>query len=341
MMKAYQYAAYGGPEVMKLVDTAIPSVPANAVRIKVHALSFNPIDFKRRSGALKAVAPDTFPVILGYDAAGVVDSVGTGVTKFKVGDPVYTRIGKNFPCQGTAAEFTLAAEDMVAPKPTNMSFEEAAAVPLAALTALQMLRRAGFKSGDKVFITAGAGGVGHYAIQLAKLMGASFIASTASAAKHPLVKSLGADEVIDYKTAKYTDAYADRRFDVALDMTNEVVDICKITKKGGTIVSVVGGLNTDTFLHAQLPAPGFIVKAFLWFTYRGQYSAASSAGVTLFGLLLRPNADDLEELTKYIESGKVKSIIKDNVFNGMDSCPEAMKLVESGRATGKVVVKLV
>jgi NADPH:quinone reductase-like Zn-dependent oxidoreductase len=175
-MKAFVYKSHGDASVMHLAaDVPIPEMSLlgdHAVRIKVHAASLNPIDYKRRNGDLKAIkAEKKFPVVLGYDAAGIVDSVGTKVTSLKVGDAVYTRIAGKEDSIGTLAEYTLTTEDKVAIKPRSLSFEEAAAIPLAAVTALQMLRKAGFKAGDSVFINAAAGGVGHFAGQIAKALG--------------------------------------------------------------------------------------------------------------------------------------------------------------------------
>jgi len=349
-MRAYLYRSYGGPDVMQLATVPVPSAaPKSGYLIKIHAFSFNPIDFKRRSGALKALRPDTFPVILGYDASGTVEAVGEGASKFKVGDEVYLRIGQEFSQQGTAAEYTIALEKYVAAKPSNMSHEEAAAVPLAAVTALQMLRRAGFKAGDKVFISGGAGGVGTYAIQIAKALGASLVATSASSAKIPLLQSLGADEVVDYKTTKFAEVYKDRRFDIALDMTAECLDLFKVVKPGGSVASVVIAFSKESWTEAgkqgpgceDLPSPGLFVRLFLWLSSRSLYNAASSASLSLYGVLLQPNALDLEELTKLVETGKLRSIIKDQVFTGVDASPEAFKLCESGRATGKIIVKVV
>lgn len=339
-MKAFQYTKYGGPEVAELATVPVPDAPAGGYRIKVHAFSFNPIDFKRRGGIMKAVAPDTFPVVFGYDASGVVDAVGKGATKFQVGDEVYVRIGRQYPSQGTAAEYTIADEDVVAAKPPTFSHEEAAAVPLAAKTALQMLRKAGMKEGDKVFISGGAGGVGHYAIQLARALGASFVASTASEKKRDLVKELGCDEVVDYKKEKFTEVYSDRRFDVGLDMTGESSEIAKVVKPGTTVITVVEGVSAETLQDAGLK-PNLIVRLFLWFQNRSLYKAVEATGAKLYALLLRPNAKDLEEISTYIAAGQFKSIIKDQVFEGIDTAADALKLVESGRATGKVVVKVV
>jgi NADPH:quinone reductase-like Zn-dependent oxidoreductase len=198
------------------------SVPS-AAGVFLQACSFNPIDFKRRQGDLKALRPEkAFPVVTGYDGAGVIEAVGDGVSHLQIGDEVYTRVVHD--TQGTAAEYCLSYGTVTALKPRSFSFEEAAAVPLAAMTALQMLRKAKFARGHKVpllhppvadckpladsmvlpvavwcaqvFVAAGAGGVGHYAIQIAKAMGAAHVVTTASGPKIELVKSLGADTVV-------------------------------------------------------------------------------------------------------------------------------------------------
>eukprot|EP00756_Hemistasia_phaeocysticola_P037917 Hpha_TRINITY_DN16728_c0_g2::TRINITY_DN16728_c0_g2_i1::g.78343::m.78343 len=339
-MQVFQYTKYGGPEVMEMGTAPVPDAPAGGYRVKVHAFSFNPIDYKRRGGVMKALLPDTFPVIMGYDASGVVDAVGEGATKFKVGDEVYVRIGREYPSQGTAAEYTIVSEEVIAAKPPTFSHEEAAAVPLAGQTALQMLRRAGIKQGDKVFISGGAGGVGHYAIQLAKIYGASLVVSTASEHKHDLLKELGCDEVVDYKKQKFAEVYSDRRFDVGLDMTGESDEIAKVVKPGVTVISVVHGFSTETLRDAGLQ-PNLIVRFFVWLGNRSFHNAAEKNGAKLYSLLLRPNAKDLEEISGYIAEGKFRSIIKDQVFEGIQATPEAFKLCESGRATGKLAVKVV
>lgn len=175
----------------------IPSPTATQVRIKVQAASINP------DGKMKAIQKEAFPVIIGYDASGVVDAVGASVTKFKVGDVVFARTTVS--TSGTCAEFCVSEEATVAMKPTTMSVNDAAAIPLAAMTALQMLRKGNMQAGDKVFINAGAGGVGHFAVQIAKAMGAACVVASASAPKHTFLKSIGADEVVDYKNENYTD----------------------------------------------------------------------------------------------------------------------------------------
>ncbi|GAX81715.1 hypothetical protein CEUSTIGMA_g9143.t1 [Chlamydomonas eustigma] len=339
-MRAYAYAAHGAANVATLQNVPIPDPPASSstLQIKVNACSFNPIDYKRRSGALKMIFPEKYwPVTLAYDVCGVVTKAGDKVTKFKVGDTVYGRVSTAYPNIGTCAEYTLATEDVLSFKPQKMTSEEAAAVPLACLTAFQMLRKAGFKQGDHILITAGAGGVGHYAIQLAKALGASKITATASAPKHELLKSLGCDEVIDYKSQDITKLFKARPFDIGLDNSAESAKLIKVVKEGGSVVSVVEGINSQT-VREMGGNPSFLIGWILYFMTRSLYNAASKARVSYSFMRLQTNSKDLDEISALIEAGKLRSVIK--VFDGIEKAPYALAEVEGGRATGKMVVKI-
>jgi len=334
-MKALVFKAYGGPEVQAVMEVPKPKSPqAGELLVKMKACSFNPIDFKRRGGLMKMISPETkWPVIMGYDGSGIVEEVGSGVTRFKPGDEIYCRDKTH----GTACEYAIVLDNITARKPVGISFEEAAALPLAALTALQMLRKANFKAGDKIFVSVGAGGVGHFAIQLARAKGASHITSSASGPKVEIVKGLGADHVFDYKSDKIETLPKD--FDVVLDMAGEVEKLMPLLKPGGSIVSVTQAFNSTTFEDVGIPV-NFIVRTYLWFTSRSLYNMAYYANVNLAGLLLRPNKEDLEELTQLVEARKLRVILTDNVFQGLDKAPEAMAKLESGRVTGKVAVTI-
>lgn len=339
-MKAFAYTKYGNQS--SILDINIPEVSQDSVLIKISACSFNPIDYKRRDGALKALFPEKiWPVVLGYDGAGVIERVGKGVTKFKEGDEVYTRIGTNYPNYGTAAEFTVVHVDFVALKPKSASMSEAAAIPLAGVTALQMLRRSNFKAGDSVFITGGAGGVGHYAIQLAKILGASRIVATASSTKLPLLTELGATETTDYKTRNYVEEFSSSRpFDIGLDTIGESMNLLKIVKPGGFVISVVDGLTGDSFTSAGLPEIGIFLRGVLWYLLGSNkyWNFAKKQKVNFNSIFLKPNSEDLDTLTQYVDEKKLKSII--TVYEGIQKAPEAMAFLETGRATGKVVVTL-
>jgi NADPH:quinone reductase-like Zn-dependent oxidoreductase len=202
---------------------------------------------------------------------------------------------------------------------------------------MQMLRKANFKAGDSVFITAGAGGVGIFLLQFCRNGGASKVVTTASSAKHELVKSLGATECVDYKTEDYKKKYADRPFDIAFDLTHESIPLCSVVKEGGVIVSIVQGFNDATFTDIGMSI-GSVVSWFLYFSNWSLSSATKAAKVSHHGLLLSPNAKDLLELNKDIDAGKMKTVI--NVFEGIEKSIEAVAMLESGRTTGKVVIKI-
>src|SRR6478609_4941697 len=217
-MKAVLCEQYGGPEVLQMADDLpMPRVGPNGVLVQVRATSVNPVDWKLREGLLDAVRPVVFPVIWGCDLSGVVAEVGPSVTLFKPGDEVYGfkdgYVAKTY--RGTYAEYVVAPEKALAKKPKNLSHEEAAAVPLAALTAWQALLNQGrLKAGQRVLIHAGAGGVGVMAIQIAKAFGA-YVAATASTRNQELLRELGADQPIDYTKQDFV--RTDQKFDLVLD----------------------------------------------------------------------------------------------------------------------------
>ena len=226
---------------------------------------------------------------------------------------------------------------MTALKPSSLTFAEAAAVPLAALTALQALRKANFKPGDKVFVGAGAGGVGHFAVQIAKALGASSVTSTASGSKMDVVRGLGADVVLDYRNQPLSSLPHD--FDVALDMVNEVAQLIPLVKPGGSIVSVSQAMTTQTFADAGITV-GYIVSIFMWFTSRSLYAQAAKANVRLSSLFMRATREDLETLSTMFDAGQLKVLVQDNVFNGIGQAPQALAKLEAGRVLGKVTVVL-
>src|SRR6185295_15021675 len=212
-MKAFTVKRYGKKEKLQLTEIAEPVVKENDVLVQVHAAGVNLLDSKIKGGEFKLILPYKPPFALGHDVAGVVTKVGSGVSKFKVGDEVYARPADHR--IGTFAEFISINENDVAIKPKNLSMEEAASIPLVGLTAWQALvEKANLKKGQKVFIQAGSGGVGTFAIQLAKHLGAT-VATTTSAANIDLVKRLGADIVIDYKKENFETTLKD--YDVILN----------------------------------------------------------------------------------------------------------------------------
>jgi NADPH:quinone reductase-like Zn-dependent oxidoreductase len=194
-MKAVYYTQWGSSDVLQYGEVATPTPAANELLVAVRAAGVNPVDWKVREGYLKDFMPSEFPIITGWDAAGVVTAVGAGVTGFAVGDEVYGYVRKPLIKDGTFAEFVVASPDYFGKKPANVSFEEAGALPLVGLTALQSLQAAGLKSGETVLVHAAAGGVGHVAVQIAKAMGAARVIGTASERNHDYLRSLGVEPV--------------------------------------------------------------------------------------------------------------------------------------------------
>ena len=237
-MKAYSISKYSKTDKLELVTLPMPGISADEVLVEVHASSINLLDSKIKSGEFKLILPYTFPLVLGHDVAGIVTKVGSAVTRFKVGDEVYSR-PSDFKI-GTFAEFISINQRDLAMKPKNITMEEAASIPLVALTVWQaFLEVAQLKKGQKVFIQAGSGGVGTIAIQLAKYLGAT-VATTTSEKNSDLVKSLGADTVIDYKTQDFENIL--KEYDLVLNSQDEktLEKSLHVTRAGGKVVSISG-----------------------------------------------------------------------------------------------------
>ena len=331
-MKAVVATRYGGPEVLAIVERPAPEVGPKDVLIDVRAASLNPLDFKVRDGKTKLVLPLKPPVALGCDVAGVVAAVGAQVTKFAAGDEVYARLEKLR--MGGLAEQVSAGEQVVARKPARASFEEAASIPLAALTSLQALREcAQATAGQRVLIHAGSGGVGSLAFQIAKIMGLH-VTTTTSTKNIELVRSLGADEVIDY-TVEAVDAKP-HDFDAVFDTLGPASELASIraTKRGGVVVGV-GGLPDAVFAKEWLP--GFTRPA-LWLMTGKRRRAAAKAGVRFVYLFMRPDGDQLAELAGWIDAGKLKPLIHKTY--PFAEVAEAFAELERGRARGKIVVTI-
>lgn len=332
-MKAYIIKKYSKKEPLQLSDVPVPQVKDNDVLIEVHATGLNLLDAKIKSGEFKLILSYKLPLVLGHDVAGVVSKVGKNVKKFKVGDEVYSRPA-DFHI-GTFAEFIAINEKDVAFKPKNLTMEEAASVPLVALTAWQALvEKANLKKGQKVFIQAGSGGVGTIAIQLAKHLGA-IVATTASEKSFALLKTLGADILIDYKTQDFEDLLKD--YDAVLNSqdTKTLEKSIRILKSGGKAISI-SGPPTPTFAK-EAGVPWF-VKIILKFISSGIRKKARKQNVDYTFLFMRAHGEQLGKITTLIESGDINPII-DKVFP-FEQTNEALAYVESGRAKGKVVVKV-
>lgn len=304
-MKAATIAGYEAPVTIIEIDK--PVLKNDSVLIKVHAASLNPIDSILRSGVMKEMMPLSFPHVMAYDVAGEVVEVGEDVSTFKIGDAVFAR--PNQEDAGAIAEFARVKEGELALTPANISYAQAATVPLAGLTAWQALFTKGnLKKGDKVLIHAGSGGVGTLAIQIAKHFGA-YVATTVSPRNFDLVKKLGADEVIDYKTQKFEDELSD--YDLVIDMIGgETLNRSfKVLKKGGVLVSIKGQ-DTDKF------APEHDVR-FEWF-------------------FMEPDGAMLAELGDLIKDGIVTTVI-DSTYP-MAQVAEAYDSLNEGHAVGKIVI---
>jgi NADPH:quinone reductase-like Zn-dependent oxidoreductase len=328
-MQAVVAERYGGPDAIAIVDRKQPAVGPRDVRIAVRAASLNPLDFKIRDGKLKLVLTVKPPIALGCDVAGVVDAVGAEVTKFRVGDEVFARLEKNR--MGGLAEQVCADEKVVAKKPVRASFEEAAAVPLAGLTALQALREAaGLVAGQRVLVQAGAGGVGTLAIQIAKIL-KLHVTTTTSTKNIDFVRSLGADAVVDYAKNEPLPTELDAVFDTL--GTTELASIAA-TKRGGVVVGI-GGLPDGDFAREWLPA---FVRPALWLMTGKRRRAAARAGVRFRYLYMRPDGAELAELASWIDAGTLKPILH-RTFP-LTEIREAFAELERGRARGKIVVTI-
>ena len=332
-MKVFVADRYGKQERLRAADVPEPDVGDNDVLIQVHATAVNQLDSKLRNGEFKLILPYRPPFILGHDVAGVVVRVGPRVRQFKVGDEVYAR-PDDFRI-GTFAELIAVKEDSVAIKPKNITMEEAASIPLVGLTAWQALvEKARLKKGQKVFIQAGSGGVGTFAIQLAKHLGAT-VATTTSAGNMALVKSLGADVVIDYKQ----DAFEERLngYDVVLNSQDgkTLAKSLGVLQAGGHLISISG--PPDPQFAEDTKAP-WLVKQVMRALSRGTRRQAQRLKVSYTFLFMKASGSQLRQITPLIESGAIRPVI-DKVFP-FESTNEAMAYVESGRAKGKVVIKV-
>jgi len=322
-----------GKVPMHLAEMPTPEIGEYEVLAEIHAASINPIDFKIRDGKVKLLVKYKMPLILGNDFSGVIAKVGAKVTRFKAGDEIYARPRKSK--IGTFAEYIAIHEDDIALKPKNLSFEEAASIPLVGLTSYQALTDIlQLKKGKKILIQAGAGGVGTFAIQLAKLMGAT-VATTASEAGANLVKSLGADEIINYKTEKFEEIL--KNYDAVFDtLGGEILEKSfGIIKDGGKLVSVSGLPNAR---FGKEYGSGFF-KTLLFSAASHKLTVLEKKhNVQYTFLFMKPSGEQLRIIANFIETGKIKPII-DKVFSFKDA-QKAMEYAESGRAKGKIILKI-
>jgi NADPH:quinone reductase-like Zn-dependent oxidoreductase len=330
-MKAFLIDSYAKGGALRLGDSPEPVLRANDVMVEVYAAGVNVLDSKIRNGEFKLILPYRFPLVLGNDVAGIVIKVGANARKFKVGDEVYAR-----PSQdriGAFAEYIAIDEADVALKPKNLTMEEAASVPLVALTAWQVLvERANLKKGQKVLIHAGSGGVGTVAIQLAKHLGAH-VATTTSTANIALVKSLGADVVVDYKKDAFETVL--RGYDVVLNSLGKdtLEKSVEVLKAGGKLISISGPPDRD---FAIANGSGWLLQQLMRLLSGRINRKTKHRGINYSFLFMTANGEQLGKITDLIEAGIIRPIV-DRVFP-FDRTNDALAYIETGRAKGKVVV---
>ncbi|TVP57571.1 MAG: NAD(P)-dependent alcohol dehydrogenase [Nodularia sp. (in: Bacteria)] len=310
-MKAVVIRRYGSAEVLQYEDVAQPQIQPNQLLVKVHASSVNPVDWKIRQGMLSLLTGNQFPLILGFDIAGEVVAVGSQVRRFQPGDAVYG--GTSFP-GGAYAEFAAVPENLIAPKPKNLTYEEAATVPLAALTALQALRDQGnIKSSQTVLINGAAGGVGMFAVQIAKALGTE-VTGVCSSKNLEFVKSLGADRVIDYTQEDFTENAG--QYDIIFDAVGKrSLSNCKRV------------LTPNGIYISTLPTPEVLIQSVLTAFLPGQKAKF---------VIERPNTEDLVYLKELIEAGKMRTVI-DRSFP-LAELAAAHSYSESERTVGKIAI---
>jgi NADPH:quinone reductase-like Zn-dependent oxidoreductase len=332
-MKAFILDRYGKKQTLRLGDRPEPVPGPDDVLVEVEAAGLNILDSKIRDGAFKPILPYRTPLVLGHDLAGTVVKVGAKVRQFKPGDTVYARSRDGQ--IGAFAELIAVRETDLALKPANLSMAEAASIPLVGLTAWQVLvERAEIKPGQKVLIHAGSGGVGTFAIQLAKHLGAT-VATTASAANAAMLKALGADIVIDYRSQKFEEELSG--YDVVLNSLDAgtLEKSLKVLKPGGKLISISGPPD-PSFARAQ--GLNAVLRLVLRLMSAGIRRKAKRAGVDYSFLFMRADGAQLGRITKLIEDGTIRPVI-DRVFL-FERLNEALTYIDTGRAKGKVVVTL-
>jgi NADPH:quinone reductase-like Zn-dependent oxidoreductase len=334
-MKAALIDRYGSNDAVSVADIDIPTLGATDLLVRVHAASVNPVDIKTRQGKLKTLLKYHLPLVLGNDLSGVVSDVGSRVTRFKKGDAVYARVDPNR--IGTFAEFAAVRDGAAALKPTNVTFEEAASLPLVALTAWQALVEIGrLGASQRVLIHAGSGGVGSVAIQLARHIGAT-VFTTVGKRNVELVKRLGAHVAIDYRNERFEDVAKD--CDVVLDSAggDTLVRCFECVKAGGVVVSINSSMPSPAFARSWglNPMVVFAIRVLS----RKTLSAARKHKARYEYFFVQANGEQLREIAGLVEGGAITPLV-DKVFR-LEEVRDALAYSESGRATGKVVIKVV
>jgi NADPH:quinone reductase-like Zn-dependent oxidoreductase len=326
-MRALQIVKYGEiKDSLAFNEVSKPAVQATDVLIEVKAAAINPIDKSIVLGNLQGLLPIPFPSTSAYDVSGIVVEKGDDVGNFEIGDLVYSRVPQEQ--MGTIAEYVAVTSEAVSKKPGNISFEEAAGLPLAGLTALQSLEFAGIKADDRILIHAGSGGVGSLAIQYAKAKGA-YVYTTTSTGNVEWVKELGADRVIDYKTEDYKTIVKD--VDIVYDTLGQeyTSEAFQVVKQGGQVISVVGPLDEET-------AKMFGMEDYKLPEELATLSAEKEA--TYKFIFMHPNGAQLAEIKTMVEDEKIKPIV-DTIYPFTESV-DAFTHLETGRAKGKIIIKI-
>ena len=332
-MKALVFKRYGGPDQIMLADIPRPVPRPDEILVQVHAAGLNPIDYTIPKGTFKPILRFQLPATLGSDLAGVVVEAGSRVTRFKPGDAVFASIFDLG--TGALAEFAVVPENAAAHKPANLDFVQAASIPMVGLTSWQALKeRAKLKPGQKVFIPAGSGGIGTFAIQLAKHLGAK-VGTTTSTGNVALVQSLGADEVIDYKKQEFEEVLRD--YDAVLGTVrgNTIEKSLRILKSGSTVISLVGPPDAA---FARARGMNFFMRFVIGLLSRQLIRHARKRGVEYSFLFVHPDGRQLAEISELLQAGRIRPVI-DKVFP-FDQTKEALAYLEKGRAKGKVVVQI-
>ena len=332
-MKALVLKRYGGLDQVAFADLARPALQPDEILVQVHAAGLNPIDYMIPKGTFKPMLKFQLPATLGSDLAGIVMEVGNRVTRFKPGEAVFASIFDLG--TGALAEFAVVPEKAAAPKPANLDFVQAASIPMVGLTSWQALKeRAKLKPGQKVFIPAGSGGIGTFAIQLAKHLGAK-VGTTTSTGNMDLVQSLGADEVIDYKKREFEEVLRD--YDAVLGTVrgDTIEKSLRILKSGSTVISLIGPPDAA---FARARGMNFFMRFVFGLLSRNIIRHARKRGVEYSFLFVHPDGRQLAEIGELLKSGRIRPVI-DKVFP-FDQAKEALAYLEKGRAKGKVVVQM-
>ncbi len=333
-MKALVLKRYGKSDQIVFADIPRPVPKPDEILVQVHAAGLNPIDIMIPTGSFKPIIRLKLPITIGSDLAGIVVETGSRVARFKPGDSVFAStfdIG-----MGALADFVVVPESVAALKPDNLNFVQAASVPMVGLTSWQALKeRTHLKPGQRVFIPAGSGGIGTFAIQLAKYLGAK-VGTTVSTGNQELVRSPGADEIIDYKQQQFEDVLRD--YDAVLGTVkgDTIEKSLQILKPGSSIVSLVGPPD-EAFARAR--GMNFLMRFVFGLLSRKIIRRVSKRGVAYSFLFVHPNGEQLAEIATILQTGVIFPVI-DQTFP-FEQAKEALAYLEKGRAKGKVVVQMI